>query len=462
MRATFSDLLPEHLLSDDPADLLTYGQDYMKRLPAAASLVLFPEETSHVEAIIRRCNERRIALIPSGGRTGQTGATAACKGEVILSLQRMRRIFEVRETERSLHCQAGVTIQEIQEKARSNELYFPVDYASKGSAQIGGGIATNAGGIHVMKYGNIRNWVLGVDVVSGAGERLRLNRRLIKNNTGYDLRSLFIGSEGTLGVVTEATLLLTSPPGDIIRVFCALDTLTSVLPLLKAVRAFASELSVFELITGDVLQKVIPHQKLTPPFDCEYPYYALLEFEGMNPVRLEAYENALGRIFESGIVKDMIISQNSKQAETLLAYREKIPSTLAELHRQHKYDISVPVESVIDFISELNVLLERSFPQYRSVLFGHVADGNLHVNILKPSEQAVDEFYAFCPKIDDKVYGLIEKFEGSIAAEHGVGLLKKDALHFSRSGIEMDLMRQMKKVFDPNGILNPGKIFDLK
>jgi FAD/FMN-containing dehydrogenase len=453
-----SDLLAPHLVLSDERSKEFYGRDWIKDFSPAPSLVVLPESAEQVKLVVTTCARHGVAIVPSGGRTGLSGGATATKGEVILSLERMRSVLEVNPIDRTIRCQAGAPLERIQTEAAQHDLYFPVDFSSRGSAQIGGNIATNAGGIRVIRYGNMREWVVGLKVVTGRGDILELNGSLWKNNTGYDLRSLFVGSEGTLGVIVEATLKLTSPPKDTTRVLCGLASNEAVLPLLTFCRSKLRELSAFEFIDASAFSEVIKHRQLRNPLSDLYAAYVLVEVELNSPDSAERVTEAFGDAYENGLIQDVVVSESSAQSQELMNIRDLISETLSMHYTLHKNDISVPVPAIPAFLSELHTSIGEAYAGFKVVVFGHVGDGNLHVNVLKPSNITDDEFWKSCHESDRTIFSTVKKFKGSISAEHGVGLLKRDFIHYSRTTEELEMMRGIKRVFDPLNIMNPGKV----
>lgn len=455
----FQDLLPaERILTSSDARA-HYGRDWLKQYSPNPSVILLPVTTAEVQAVVCRCKERSLALVPSGGRTGLSGGATALSGEIVLSLERMNKILEVRTLDRTLRCQAGTVTQKVQEAAEQHNLYFPVEFGSKGQSQIGGNIATNAGGIRVLRYGSMREWVVGLTAVTGRGDLIELNGALFKNQTGYDLRNLLIGSEGTLAVITEATLRLTALPFERTRILCALKSVEGVLSLFHESRSTFRELSAFEFFMENALEKVLRHGGLQRPLQQPHPCYALLEIERRPGESLDQIERFLAPKIEAGLILDAVVSQSQRQADSLLELRERISEVLSAHYMPHKNDISVPIPAISAFTHELFERLAAHYPGWELVVFGHIGDGNLHINILKPSEMSADEFMKRCHETDPHIFELVSAHRGSISAEHGVGLLKRDFLHFSRSPAEIALMREIKRSFDPHGIMNPGKIF---
>jgi FAD/FMN-containing dehydrogenase len=295
--------------------------------------------------------------------------------------------------------------------------------------------------------------------VDGRGEILELGGALFKNNTGYDLKALLIGSEGTLAVITELTLKLVAPPGELLRALVGVEKLEQVLPLFEALRAHTPQLSVFEFFTGLALEKVLlRHPGCRYPLERRHPFYVVLEIEHVERTR-ELHEEFLLGLLDKKAFPEIVVSQSSAQADEILTLRERIPETLTSMHVLHKNDVSVPVPAIPEFVTKLRERIAREYPGFETVIFGHIGDGNLHVNTLKPESLSREEFFSKCREADRSLFSLVRDYHGSISAEHGVGLLKKEFLNFSRSDAEIALMREIKKVFDPRGILNPGKIF---
>jgi FAD/FMN-containing dehydrogenase len=445
-------------ITRDADDLQRLGRDWTRAFAPAPSAVVFPRSVEQVQAIVRLANAEGFALVPSGGRTGLSGGAVATNGEVVVAFDYMNQVLGFNAVDRTVQVQAGVVTEQLQNFAAENGLYYPVDFASAGSSQIGGNISTNAGGIKVIRYGMTRDWVLGLKVVTGSGEILDLNRGLLKNNAGYDLRQLFIGAEGTLGFVVEATIQLTRPPVGLTALVLGVPEFAAIMEVLHT---FQSELDLtaFEFFSDKALAKVVAHTGLQKPFETPASYYALIEFEKLND-EVEAQAMALfERCVEQGWVVDGVMSQSLEQLQNLWRLREDISETLSRW-TPYKNDIATIVSQVPPFIAEVDALVGREYPDFEIIWFGHIGDGNVHLNILKPEALTVAQFHERCHRVSKWVFEIVQRYGGSVSAEHGVGLLKKDYLAYGRSAAEIELMRQIKRVFDPNGVMNPGKIFD--
>lgn len=435
-----------------------YGVDRTTRWVPAPLAVVLPASVAEVQALVHLANRERLAIVPSGGRTGLSGGAVAANGELVLALERMGQVLQLDPAARTLRCQAGVTTRAVQDCAAAGGLCYPVDFAASGSSQIGGNIATNAGGIRVIRHGMTRDWVRGLTVVTGGGEVLELNRGLIKNNTGYDLRHLFIGSEGTLGIICEATLQLTAPPlPSRVLVLGA----TGFGALVDVLQLFAQRLSLsaFEFFSDLALAKVMARHHLPAPLAQRAPFYALIEFDDLDAASLDVAGVLCATAIERGWAVDGVVSESLAQARNLWRLREDISETLAA-HQPYKNDIAVGVAQMVEFIAAVEGLVTAGYPDFELVWYGHIGDGNLHLNILKPDALTVAEFDAHCRAVSMEVAELVARCGGSVSAEHGIGLLKKDYLGYTRSAEEIRLMRALKAAFDPNGIMNPGKIFD--
>jgi FAD/FMN-containing dehydrogenase len=449
--------LPAGTISRDPLDLGDYGRDWTRVFDPAPCAVALPRTTYEVGRIVEICAQHKVAIVPSGGRTGLAGGAMATNGELVVSLTRMRALHPVDTLGSTVRVQAGAVTQAVHEHCANEGLTWPVDFASKGSSTIGGNIATNAGGVKVIRYGLTRQWVLGLQVVVASGETLELGGALEKNNTGVDLRQLFIGSEGTLGIVTEATLKLAKLPGKLDVLLFAVPDLAGVLRLFRETRAAPLTLAAYEMFTTECLARVTKHRKLRPPLESPSPYYVLVELEDATRESIETWVQSL---FERAIVQDGVLAQTAAEGRDLWALREGISESLSATGLPHKNDIALPIAALEAFSAELGDVFARRYPGWEVCVFGHVGDGNLHVNVMKPQDMAKDAFLDRTHEADRDLFDLVKKHAGSISAEHGIGLLKKAWLPWTRSEADRTLMRAIKKALDPAGIFNPGKILD--
>jgi FAD/FMN-containing dehydrogenase len=442
----------------DEDSLSHYGMDWTRVYTPAPAAVVLPESIEQVQDLVRLAARTQFSIVPSGGRTGLSGGAAACNGELVLALDRLNHIEDFNPIDRTVRCGAGVITEQLQQFATQCDLFYPVDFASSGSSQIGGNISTNAGGINVIRHGMTRDWVAGLKLVTGTGELLDLNRGLVKNNTGYDLRQLVIGAEGTLGVVVEATMRLSRPPKDQAVLVLGVPDMASIMSVLSVFQG-AIELSAFEFFSELALQKVVEHQGLQRPFDTPSDYYALLEFEQGDAQALEQAMGLFEHCMEQGWVVDGVISQSVAQAQSLWRLREDISETISRW-TPYKNDISTLISRVPAFLAEVEAVVNARYPEFEIIWFGHIGDGNVHLNVLKPDDLPMADFQQRCGDVSQWVFEIVQRYGGSVSAEHGVGLLKKDYLHYSCSELEVSIMRDIKKAFDPAGIMNPGKIFD--
>ncbi len=454
--ASLKNFLSSDQIKQDVELLSSYGNDWLKQWDGKASLLLFPKTTDEVVQIILWAKKQKCQLVPSGGRTGLSGGATALKKEVVVSFDKMNQIFDFNPWEQTVCVEAGVITQTLQEYAREKDFYFPISFASQGSSQIGGNIATNAGGVHVLRYGSMRQQVLGLEIVTGRAEVLHLGRGLVKNAAGYDLKDLFIGSEGTLGFITKAILKLTPPPENPQVFLFAVEDRKSILELFKKFKSVLQPLA-FEVFSDQALNYVLSHGSLKFPLKNRSSFYLLMEIEEKDKEKsFLIFEKAI----EQKIIQDGTLSQNSNQAKEIWSLRENISESISS-YQPYKNDICIPISKMSDFLDEMESVLEENYPDFKIVWFGHFGDGNLHINILKPKNWKKEDFIKQCEKVNNILFSLVKKFKGTISAEHGIGLLKKSYLSYSCSKEEIEAMKSIKKIFDPLHILNPGKIFDL-
>ena len=440
------------------ADLAPFLTDWRGRYRGAARCVVRPGNATEVAAVVRVCAEAGVPIVPQGGNTSLCGA-ATPDGEgraVVLSLRRLNRIVAVDPKNNTISVEAGCTLAAIQEAARAADRLFPLALAAEGSCLIGGNLSTNAGGVQVLRYGNTRDLTLGLEVVLPNGEIWNGLRGLRKDNTGYDLKQLFIGAEGTLGIITAAVLKLYPLPKT--QTTCWLDVASPSLAvdlLNRAKTEFDAQLTAFELVSetalGLVLKNIPGAVRPTAPS----PWYVLAEFSDAAP---EAVERWLAAQLAGGLVADGALAASQAQATKLWALRESISEAQKIEGISIKHDISVPVSAIPAFLETADNALALAFPGIRIVAFGHVGDGNLHYNLSKPDAQDNAAFIAAQPEVNRIVHDAAHALNGSISAEHGIGQLKRDEILRYKSPVEMALMRTLKQAIDPQGLMNPGKV----
>jgi FAD/FMN-containing dehydrogenase len=448
---------PADFLSRDPGDLAEYGRDWTRVHEPAPSAIAFPRSTAEVSRLMKLCSANGVPVVPSGGRTGLAAGAVAARGELVLSLSRMRAMGPIDVVGGTVRVEAGAVTQAVHEYCEGKGLTWPVDFASKGSSTVGGNIATNAGGVKVIRWGLTRQWVLGVEAVLASGEVLEDKGGLEKNNPGLDLRQLFIGSEGTLGIVTAATLKLAHVPRRLDVLLFAVDDLAGVVRLFRETRTSGFVLSAYEMFTDRCQARVLAHRKLRAPLAAPSPFYVLVELEDAPRDLLEEW---VGALLDRGTVRDGVLAQSASEARDLWSLRESISESLSATGFPHKNDIALPVAALEAFCAELEALFVRRYPSFEVCLFGHIGDGNLHVNVMKPADLEKAAFIAQAKEADREMFDLVKKHKGSISAEHGVGLLKKNWLGWTRTDAEIATMKAVKKALDPQNLLNPGKIFD--
>ncbi|NYT76332.1 FAD-binding oxidoreductase [Alcaligenaceae bacterium] len=449
------------------AEAESYVTDWRGRYQGAALAVVKPGSTEEVAEVVRWCVAHKVPMVPQGGNTGLCGgATPDDKGNaVVISLQRLNAIRSVDTDNDTMVVEAGCILQAVQQAARDVDRLFPLSLAAEGSCTIGGNLATNAGGTQVLRYGNTRELVLGVEVVTADGDIWHGLRGLRKDNTGYDLRDLYIGSEGTLGIITAATVKLYPLPVAQCTALLALASVEDAVTVLSAAqKGFGASLTGFELIAGNCLKGVVscyPEQRI--PFEGEsasLPWYALLELSDSESAEhaRERFETVVGATIEAGLVHDAVIAESITQSKALWHLRESIPLAEKAFGKSIKHDVSIPVSRMAEFVRVTNAALQAHFPGIEHVIFGHLGDGNLHYNVARGQAYSEEELLERQYEIYELVHESVHQFSGSISAEHGVGQLKRDALPRYKDPIEMALMRRIKDVLDPHGLMNPGKV----
>jgi FAD/FMN-containing dehydrogenase len=453
-RAALEAALSPDRVTTEPDELATYGRDWTRVFEPAPAVIVFPRSTEEVSAVVRIARDHALAVVPSGGRTGLAAGAVAHRGELVLSLERMRKMGPVDVLSRTVRVQAGAITEAVHAHCEPHGLTWPVDFASKGSSQVGGNIATNAGGVKVIRYGLTRQWVLGLEVVLASGEVLELNGALEKNNTGIDLRQLFIGSEGILGIITEATLKLAPLPGKLDVFLFAVPDLAGVLKVFREAQTGPFTVSAFEFFTDRCLARLKRHRRVTDPLEGA-SHYVLLEVEAGDEERRDAW---LEGLMDRELVVDGTLAQNAQQAAELWTLREGISESLSATGMPHKNDVALPLVELESFVAALEHIFETEYPTWEICLFGHIGDGNIHVNVMKPDAMSKDDFLTKTHDADRHIFELVRAHRGSISAEHGIGLLKRPWLNYTRSEADIAVMRAIKTALDPDHRLNPGKV----
>jgi len=445
-------------------DMAPYAADWRKRYFGRPLAVVKPASTDEVAQVVRACAETRTAIVPQGGNTGLCGgATPDASGsQIVLNLSRMNRIRAVDPGSNTLTAEAGCVLANLQRAARDADRLFPLSLAAEGSCEIGGNLSTNAGGIAVLRYGNARELVLGLEAVLPSGEIWNGLRGLRKDNTGYDLKQLFIGAEGTLGVITAAVLKLFPLPKSRAVAVAGLQSPAQALALLERTsRACGERLTGFELLSDFCLSLVLKHFKdAAAPFPRRFPHYVVLELsdtqagDGVKALAERALEEAL----EAAVIDDAAVAQSEAQAQAFWKLREFISEAQSHEGPNIKHDVSIPISRIAEFIAATDAAIARAHPGIRMVVFGHLGDGNLHYNVSPPEGAAAEAFLKQSSTINRIVHDSVARFGGSISAEHGLGQLKREEILRYKSPLEIDLMRTIKRALDPHGIMNPGKV----
>lgn len=463
------DLLGERGFTTDPERLAPWTSDWRGRFHGRALGMASPVDTPEVSAFLRLCARHGIPIVPQGGNSGMSGGATpdASGGSVLLSLRRMDRIRALDPVARQITCEAGVILQRLHETAAAHRLRFPLTLGGKGSATIGGLVSTNAGGTQVLRHGTMRAQVLGLEAVMADGSVIDTLTPLKKDNRGFDVKQLLIGSEGTLGVVTAATLRLLPEIGGRIVAWAGLGSITDARRLLVACEAAAGEvLEGFEVLPLQALKAVLAHIPGTrAPLDGEHAWHALIELaapEGQAERLAELTENILGEAMGIGLVQDAVIAANDTQAEAFWQLRDEIAPAERAVGPAMQHDISVPVDRMADFVAVAVPAVEARFPATRAVAFGHLGDGNVHFHVLAPAGAARGEWEESEGKtISAFVHDLVTEWDGSISAEHGIGQMKLAELDRLGDPAQLAVLRSVKRALDPQGLLNPGKLVSL-
>jgi FAD/FMN-containing dehydrogenase len=446
--------------SSDPDDLLPHLTEWRDTYHGKTLLMVSPINTEQVSAVIKACATEQTAVVPQGGNTGLCGGAIPDESgeQVLLSLSRMNAIRSIEANDFSMIVEAGCILADVQSAARKAGRFFPLSLAAEGSCQIGGNLSTNAGGINVLRYGNARAQVLGLEVVLADGTIWNGLRGLRKDTAGYDIKQLFIGSEGTLGVITAANLRLYPEVGLTQTAMIVVDSPTRAVELLAHLRAsLADQLQAFELMPGRAIRYVQRHRpEISIPFDEDHSWYVLLESSLKDDV--EALEAALATALEMELGSDVVIAKNISEQEALWRVRHSISEVQKLEGVSLKHDVSVPVGKIGAFIEAAEAAVSKFMPDARTVAFGHVGDGNVHFNVSQPTASDGEDFREKAAEIGKLIYDVVSEFDGSISAEHGIGQAKRDVLRRYKDEEEIAVMKSIKAALDPNNILNPGKV----
>ena len=445
----------------EAADMAPYLIDWRRQFSGPAECVVRPASTGEVAAVVAQCARAGVAIVPQGGNTGLCGASVpvGAQREIVLSLARMNRIRAIDPLNDTLTAEAGCVLADIQHAAREADRFFPLSLGAEGSCRIGGNLSTNAGGVNVLRFGNAREQVLGLEVVLPDGQVWDGLRGLRKDNTGYDLKQLFIGAEGTLGIITAAVLKLYPQPLSGATAWFGLDTPQQAIELLALLRArLGDRLTAFELLSRvciDTALAKIPGT--TDPLPAPHPWYVLVELGDSDSAAMlhQRAEQAFAECLARGVASDVVLAQSGAQSRALWSIRERMPEAQLE---NVKHDISVPLSKIPEFIARGAEALERAFPGILIFAFGHAGDGNLHYNVGFADPAANSALMRRRAEVNTVVYAIVDALGGSISAEHGLGQLKRDELRRYKSPLELELMRRVKDALDPQGLMNPGKV----
>jgi FAD/FMN-containing dehydrogenase len=446
------------------ADLAPYAQDVRGAYRGEALLVARPASTEEVAQVVRICAENDVVIVPQGGNTGLCGGAVprGARPSIILSLARMNKILSVDPERYTVTAEAGVILQAIHDAAAQVDRAFAMDWGARGSATVGGGVSTNAGGINVLRFGNTRDQVLGLEVVLPDGRVWNGLRALRKDSSGYDMKHLFIGAEGTLGVVTKAVLKLHPRPAHEQSLWASVTDLSRLMELFVLARSVASEgLTAFELVPGYTYEKALAqYPVLTRPVETRSEWYVIVRFSGQQPVD-EKFETFFEKALEAGLVSDGALAQTIAQEQNIWNLRDEIPPLKLLKGKMLKWDASVPIDRIVPFLAEAQTRASAIRDDLRVIAFGHVGDGNLHMSIFPeggaPGDAAFD---ALCARVTSEIDALIWSYGGSICAEHGVGVENIERVTGQKSPLEFEMMAKLRDLFDPQGLFNPGKMFD--
>jgi len=426
-----------------------YQVDWSGQNPHLPQLVVRPDSTEAVSQLLRYCNEHQLAVVTQGGMTGLAGGATPRDNEIVLSLERMNGIVELDHQSMTMTVKSGTPLQLIQQAAEAVGLRLPLDLGARGSCQIGGNVSTNAGGNQVLSFGMARALVLGLEAVQADGTVIASRNKMLKNNAGYDLKQLFIGSEGTLGVITEVVLRLFPASRNKHTALVCLDSFENVIKLMHASQSGFARLSAFEVMWDDYFSRAVAETAdASDPFDATHPYYVLLESENDS---LDSFQQILFDQLESDVLLDAVIAQSGKDSDQFWAIRDSIGDMLSRIPNAANFDIGLPISRMQAFLEKADTELNQSFDNLQTLTFGHLADGNIHITAWTEGTNSSEAIYK-------QVYELLQEFQGTVTAEHGIGVMKADYLKLCRTPEEIALMKTLKRALDPNNILNPGRV----
>ena len=449
-------LLSGRVVSDD-ALLASHSVDWGGENDCMPSLLVRPETTEELSVLLAYCHEHRQPIAVQGGLTGLSGGATPQQGEIAVSLEKMNGIIELDQSSMTLTAWAGTPLQVIQQTAKEVDMQFPLDLGARGSCTIGGNVSTNAGGNQVLNYGMTRALVLGIEAVLADGTVVSHLNKMLKNNAGYDLKQLFIGSEGTLGIVTKVVLRVFPAARSRQTAFCAFNSFSSAVSFLRTMQQRLPSVTAFELMWDNYISAVLPLcEELNFPLRERYPYYVLIESEGGDPERdRRGFEKALSDELEAEALRDAVVAQSLTEIESLWAIRDAVSEMLTVVKHRANFDIGVPISRMEEFVAEVKQTLNGQFANLHMPTFGHVADSNIHIIAWTDNPDDVEPIYL-------EVYKMIQRYNGTITAEHGIGVMKSKYLNYCRSSDEIALMQTLKAALDPHNILNPGRVAGIR
>lgn len=455
LHAALVDVVGQDQVSVDPELRARHSGDWSEAPHETPALVITPRTPDQVAMALACCSRLGQRVVVQGGLTGLAGGANPLDGEVVLSLHKLNSIEQIDNVGGTVVVQAGVVLEALQQQLDEYGWHFPLDLGARGSCQLGGNAATNAGGNRVIRYGTMRDLVLGLEVALPDGRLLTMLNRVIKNTTGVDLKHLFIGAEGSLGVITRLVLQLSPKPSTSATALCAMNSFESATKLLRELKRGLPSLSAFEVMWADFMDAATEVAGLRPPFGERHPVYVLIETQGDGEdQKREQLELALSQALETELVSDAVISQSVEDSKRLWEYREAVAEMISRFGPIAAFDVGIPMAGMGEFVAVVKTRLTEQFPEQSHLFFGHVGDGNLHV--MSGPHLTADSMH----RVEEVVYSVTRSMNGAISAEHGIGVVKKEFLHCSRSQAEIDLMRDIKALVDPAGILNAGRIFE--